>query len=86
MYDALAMNTHVTQPHQMTKLPIKQYQSCTIPKIHRETIPTKILETNFAVPAKFDKNDQLSSNYMPMIHKGAVLLAKNQVSLAKSKE
>ena len=25
MYDALAMNTHVTWPCQMTELPIKQY-------------------------------------------------------------
>ena len=70
----------------MTKLPIKQYQSCTAPKIHRETIPTKILATNFTVPAKFGKNDQLSSNSMPVVHKGAVLLAKTQVSLAKSEE
>ena len=51
MYDALAMNTHVTQLHHMTKLPIKQCQSCTTPKVHRETIPTKIMATNFTVPA-----------------------------------
>ena len=51
MYDALAMNTHVTQLRQMTKLSIKQYQSCITPKIHRETIPTKILVTNFTVAA-----------------------------------
>ena len=42
--------------------------------------------TNFAVTANFDKNDQLSSNATPMVHKGAVLLAKNQVSLAKSEK
>ena len=70
----------------MTKLSIKQYQSCTTPEIHRETIPTKILATIFTVPVKFGKNDQLSSNFMPVVHKGAVLLAKNQVSLAKSEE
>ena len=51
MYDALAMNVHVTQLCKMTKLYIKQSQSCTTPKIHRETIPTKILATNFTVPA-----------------------------------
>ena len=50
MYDALATNTHVTQPCQMTKLPIIQYQSCTTPKIHRETIPTESFATNFTVP------------------------------------
>ena len=70
----------------MTQLPIKQYQSCTTPKIHREPIPTKILATNFAVPATFGKNDQFSSNSTPVVHKGAVLLAKNQVSLAKSEK
>ena len=86
MYDVLAMNTHVTQPCQMTKLPIKQYQSFTTPKIHREPIPTKILATNFTVPAKFGKNVQLSSNSIPVVHNGAVLLAQNQVSLAKSEE
>ena len=80
------MNTHVTQLFQMTKLSIKQCQSCTTPKIHRETIPTKILATNFAAPAQIGKNDQLSSNSMPVVHKGAVLLAKNQVSRAKSEE
>ena len=85
-YNALAMNRHVTHLHQMTKLSIKQYQSCTTPKIHGETILTKILTTNFAVPAKFGNNDQLSSNSMPVVHKGAVPLAKNHVSLAKSKE
>ena len=51
MYDALAMNVHVTPLHKMTKLPIKQYQSSTTPKIHRETIPTKSWATNFTVPA-----------------------------------
>ena len=51
MYDVLAMNVHVTQLHKTTKLSIKQHQSCTTPKIHRETIPTKILATNFTVPA-----------------------------------
>ena len=50
MYDVLATNTHVKQLCQKTKLPIKQYQSSTTPKIHRETIPTKILATNFTVP------------------------------------
>ena len=70
----------------MNKLSIKQYQSCTTPKIHGETIPAKSLATNFAVPAKSGKNDQLSSNSTPVVHKGAVLLAKNQVSLDKSEE
>ena len=55
-------------------------------KIHRKPIPTKILATNFAVPAKLGNNDQLSSNSMPVAHKGAVLLAKNQVSPSKSEE
>ena len=50
------------------------------------TIPTKILATNISVPAKFDKNDQLSSNSTPMVHKGSVLLAKNQVLQAKSEK
>ena len=76
MYDVLAMNTHVTQLCQMTKLPIKQYQSCTTPKIHREIIPTKILATYFTVPAKFGKNDLHSSNATPVVHKGEVILAK----------
>ena len=80
------MNIHVRQPWLMTKLPIKQYQSCTTPRLHREPIPTKILATYFAVPAKIGKNDQLCSNSMPVVHRGAVLLAKNQVSLAKSEE
>ena len=84
MYDALAKNTHVTQLCQMTKL--SNYQSCTTPKIHRETIPTKILATNFTVPAKFGKNDLHSSNSTPVVHKGAVLLAKNYFSLAQSEE
>ena len=77
----------------MTKLPIIQFQSCTTPKIYREpfpnhsqTIPIKILATNFAVPAYFDKNDQLSSNSTPMVPKGAVLLAKIQVLLDKSEK
>ena len=77
MHDALAMNTHVTQLRQITKLSIKQYQYCTTPKIHRETIPTKMLATNFPVPAKFGKNNQLISNSTIVVHKGAVLLAKN---------
>ena len=70
----------------MTKLSIKQYQSCTTQKIHRETIPTKILATIFTVPAKFGKNDQLCSNSTAVVHKGAVLLAKTQPSLAKNEE
>ena len=70
----------------MTKLSIKQYQSCTTPKIHRETIPTKNFTTIFTVPVQFGKNDQLSSNSTPVVHEGAVLLAQNQVSLAKSEE
>ena len=86
MYDALATNTHVTQPHQMTQLPIKQYQSCTTPKLHREPIPSKILATNFTVPAKFGKNDLHSSISTPVAHKGEVLLAKNYCSLAKSEK
>ena len=86
MYNALAMNAHVTRLCKMTKLSIKQYQSCTTPKIHRETIPTKILATKFTVPAKFGKNDLHSSNSTPVVHKGEVLLAKNYCSLAKSEE
>ena len=35
----------------MTKLSIKQYQSCTTPKIHRETIHTKSLAKNLTVAA-----------------------------------
>ena len=77
MYDVLAMNAHVTQLHRMTKQSIKQYQSCTTPKIHRETIPTKILATKFTVPANFGKNDLQSLNPTPVVHKGEVLLAKN---------
>ena len=70
----------------MTQLPIKQYQSCTTPKIHREPIPIKILATNFTVPAKFGKNDLHSSISTAVVHKGEVLLAKNYCSLAKSKK
>ena len=70
----------------MTQLPIKQYQSCTTPKIHREPIPTKILATNFTVPAKFGKNDLHSSISTPVVHKREVLLTKNYSSLAKSEE
>ena len=80
------MNTHATQPCQMTQLPIKQYQSCTTPKIHREPIPTKILASNFTVPAKFRKNDLHSSISTPVVHKGEVLLAKIYCSLAKSEK
>ena len=63
----------------------------TLPVLHNTkntygTIPIKILATKFAVPSKFDKNDQLRSNSTPMVHKGAVLLAKNQVLLAKSEK
>ena len=50
MYNTLATNKHVTQLCKTTKLSIKQYQSCTTPKIHRETIPPKILATNFTIP------------------------------------
>ena len=85
MCDALAMNTHVRRPHQMTKLPIKQYQSCTTPKIHREPIPTKILATNFTVPAKFGKNDLHSSISTPVVQKGEVLLAKIIAHLPKAR-
>ena len=70
----------------MTKLPIKQYQSCTTPKIHREPIPTKLLATHFTFPAKFGKNDLHSSISTPVVHKGEVLLAKNYCSLAKSEK
>ena len=51
-----------------------------------EPIPTKRLVTNFTIPTNFDHNDQLSSNSTPVVHKAAVLLAKNLVSLAKSKK
>ena len=85
MYNAITMNTHITQPLQMTKLPIKQYQYCTTPKLHRQTIPSKILATNVTAPAKFGKTDQLSSNSTPLVHKGAVLLAR-KVSSTKSEE
>ena len=69
----------------------KQTTYQTIPVLHNTkntlgTIPTKLLATNFAVPAKFGKNDQLCSNSTPMVHRGAVLLAKNQVLLAKSEK
>ena len=86
MYDALKMRTHVRWPCQMTKLPIKQYQSCTTPKIHRGPIPTNFLATNFIVRAKFGKNDLHSSISTLVVQKGEVLLAKNYCSLAKSKE
>ena len=78
MYDALAMNTHVTWLCKMTKLPIKQYQSCTTPKINRETNPTKILATNFTVPAIFGMNDLHSSNSTPVVQTGEVVLAKGE--------
>ena len=70
----------------MTKLPIKQYQSCTTPKIHREPIPTKILATNFTVPAKFGKNDLHSSISTAVVQNSEVLLAKIYCSLAKSEK
>ena len=50
-----------------------------------EIAEAKILATNFAVPAKIGTNDQLCSYSTPVIHTGAVLLAKNQVSLAKAR-
>ena len=82
MYDVNTCN--MTMPDDSTT-----YQ--TMPVLHKHqkyigTILTKILATNFSVPAKFDKNDQLSSNSMPMVHRGTILLAKNQVSLAKSEK
>ena len=36
MYKALSTKFQVSRPHRTTKLPIKQIQSCTTPKIHRE--------------------------------------------------
>ena len=86
MYDVLAMNAHVTRLQKMTKLSIKQYQSCTTPKIHRETIPTKISATNFTVQANFAKNDLHSSNSTPVVHKGVVLLAKKFSSFPKARK
>ena len=53
---------------------------------HSQTIPIKCLVSNFAVQTKFEKNDQLSSNSMPMVHKGATLLPKNKVLLAKTEK
>ena len=85
-YNALAMNAHVRRPCWVTKLPIKQYQSCTTPKIHREPIPTRILATNFTVTAKFGKNDLHSSISTPVVQKDEVLHAKNYCSLAKSEK
>ena len=61
----------------------KQYQSSTTPKIYWEPIPTKILATNFTVPAKFGKNDLHSSISTAVVQKGEVLLAKSYCSLAK---
>ena len=60
----------------MTKLPIKQSSHAQ----HQKYIG------NHSLPAKFDKNDQLSSDSTPMVHEGAVLLAKNQVLPAKSEK
>ena len=68
------------------KLPIKQYQSCTTPRIHREPIPTKILATNFTVPANFGKNNLHSSISTPVVDKGEVLLAKHYCAFAKREE
>ena len=85
MYNALTTNTHVRRPCQITKLPIKQYQSCTTPKIHRKPIPTKILATDFTVPAKFGRNDLHSSISTAVVPKGEVFLAKNVAHLPKER-
>ena len=68
----------------MIKLSIKQYQSCTTQKIHRGTIPNIIFAAIFTLQAKFGKNDLHSSNPIPVVDKGEVLLAKNYYSHAKS--
>ena len=39
MYKALSTKFQVRLPHWTTILPIKQFQSCTTPKIHREPFP-----------------------------------------------
>ena len=70
----------------MNKLPINNSSHAQCQKYignHSQTIPIKILTTNFTVPSKFEKNDQPSSSSTAMVHKDAALLAKNQVFLAK---
>ena len=84
-YNALAMNTHATQPHQMTKLPIKQFQSGTTPKIHREPFPPKFWQQISQSQQNLVRMTH-SSISTPVVHKGEVLLAKNYCSLAKSKK
>ena len=71
------------------ELPIKQFQSCTTPKIHREPFPNhshRNLATNFTVPAKFGKNDLHSSISTAVVQTSEVLLAKNNCALAKSEK
>ena len=53
---------------------------------HSQTIPIKILATNFTVPAKFGKNDLHSSISTAVVQKGQVILATNNCSLAKSEK
>ena len=68
----------------MTKLPIKQYQPCTTTKLHRETIPTKILQQISQSQKNLVRMTYTVST--PVVQKGEVLLAKNYWSLAKSEK
>ena len=55
----------VTQPHTMTKLPIKQYQMHTTIKLHGETIPTMIMARSLQdlpSPRKFGKIHQCGTS------------------------
>ena len=55
----------VTQPHTMTKLPIKQYQMHTTIKLHGETIPTMIMARSLQdlpSPSKFGKIHQCGTS------------------------
>ena len=85
MYDVLAMNVYVTRLCKTTKQSIKQYLSCTTPKIHRETIATKIWQ-QISHSQEICKNDLHSSNPTPVAPKGEVLLTKNYCAHAKSEE
>ena len=53
---------------------------------HSQTILIKNLATNFTVPSKIGPEDQLSSNPMPMVHKGVEKLVKNYILLAKKEK
>ena len=64
----------------MTELPIKQYQSCATPKIHREPFPPKFWQQFSQSQQKFAKNDLHSSISTAVAQKGEVLLAKSIIA------